>query len=222
MLHGFPGIGLVGTIASEFLLEHLQVEQIGKITVDEMPAMVAIHDNKLVNPFEIFYNKKYNIVIVHAIAATQGYEWKLADMVIDLSKRLCVSEIISLEGVAGNNPEEFKSFFYARLTNSIKKMEKAKIAPLKEGIIIGVTGAMLLKSDSLPITAIFSETHSSLPDSKAAAKIIETLDKYLGLKVNYKPLLAQAEGFEKKLQDMLKKGNEAVELSEKKRLSYVG
>ena len=79
IVHGFPGLGLVGTIATEFLLEHLDVTQIGKITIEEMPAMVAIHESKMVDPFGIFYNKKYNLVILHAVAPIQGFEWKLAD-----------------------------------------------------------------------------------------------------------------------------------------------
>ncbi len=222
LIHGFPGFGLVGTIASEFLLEHLKVEQIGKITVEEMPAMVAIHDSKLVDPFGIFYNKKYNIVIVHAIAPTQGFEWKLAGFIVELAKKLQVKEIISLEGVAGSNPNEFKTFFYANNKKKVEEIKKLGMDPLKEGIIIGVTSAILLKSSNLPITCIFSETHTNLPDSKAAAKIIKDLDKYLGLKVNYAPLLEQAENFEKKLQNLIKKGSETTELSEKKRMSYVG
>ena len=31
LIEGFPGFGLVGTIATEYLLEHLQTEKIGKI-----------------------------------------------------------------------------------------------------------------------------------------------------------------------------------------------
>ena len=71
-LHYYTGIhryGLVGTIASEFLIEHLKTEQIGKMSFDEMPAVVAIHEKKLVEPLAIYYNEKYNIVIVHAITA---------------------------------------------------------------------------------------------------------------------------------------------------------
>jgi len=221
MIHGFPGFGLVGTIATEFLIEHLQVEQIGKITMEEMPAAVAIHNNKMVDPFGIFHNKKYNIVILHAIAATQGFEWKLAGFVVDLAKKLQAKEVISLEGL-GSETETMKSFFYTTDARKNAKLKKVGIQPLKEGIIMGVTGALLLKAQGFPLTCIFSETHSNLPDSKAAAKIIEELDKYLGLKVDYKPLLAQAENFEEKLQGLMKKGVKATELSEKKRMSYVG
>jgi len=221
LVQGFPGVGLVGTIATEFLLDHLDVEQIGKVNLEEMQAVVAVHNNKLVDPFGVFYNKKYNIVIVHAITATQGLEWKIADFVVEIAKKLQVKEIVSVEGVGGQE-EKSNLFYFSENKKKSDKLNNLKIEPLKEGIIMGVTGALLLKADHIPITCFFAETHSNLPDSKAAAKVIEGLDKYLGLKVNYKPLLAQAEDFEKKLQGIMKKGVETAELSEKKRMSYVG
>ena len=223
LIEGFPGFGLVGTIAGEFLLEHLQVEQIGKIIFDEMPAMVAIHEGKVIEPLGIFYNKKYNIVLLHAITASAGMEWKLSDMVTDLSKQLSVKEIICLEGV-GSSEETSTSrvFFYANNDNGKGKFRKIGVEPLKEGIIIGVTGSVLLRAEKVPVSCIFAETHTTLPDSKAAAKVIEVLDKYLGLKVDYKPLLEQAEKFEEKLKGLLSESQKAQELSEKKKLSYVG
>ena len=223
LIEGFPGFGLVGTIASEFLLEHLEVEQIGKIIFDETPAIVAIHEGKLVEPLGIFYNKKYNIVILHAITASTGMEWKLSEMVLELSKELNAKEIICMEGVGSNDDIETSKFFYH--TNIEKNKIKFKdigVAPLKEGIIIGVTGAVLLRAENIPVSAIFAETHTNLPDSKAAAKIVEVLDKYLGLKVDYKPLLVQAEKFEDKLRGILTESQKAQDLSEKKKLSYVG
>jgi uncharacterized protein len=222
IIHGFPGFGLVGTIASEFLIEHLKVEQIGKLIIEDIPPMVAIHGDKMVDPFGIFYDKKSNIVIVHAIASIQGFEWRLADAVIELAEKMDAKEIICIEGVAGNNPDEFKTFFFSKDRKTSEKFKKAGIEALKEGIIIGVTGAMLVKGGKLPLNCLFSETHTNLPDSKAAAKIIESLDKYLGLNVDYAPLMKQAESFEQKLQDLMKKSQESVELSEKKRMSYVG
>ena len=112
-------------------------------------------------------------------------------------------------------------FFYSNNGKSRKKFEKIA-EPLKEGIIIGVTGAVLLRIEKMPVSCIFAETHTNLPDSKAAAKIIEALDKYLGLEVDYKPLIAQAEKFEEKLKGILSDTNHAQQLSEQKKLSYVG
>ena len=223
LVQGFPGFGLVGTIASEFLLEHLKFEQIGNIVANEIPATIAIHEGKLVEPLGIFYNKQYNLVLLHAITASAGIEWALSEIVLEIIKQLKIKEVICLEGV-GSSDETATSrvFFYSNNDANKKKFEKIKAEQLKEGIIIGVTGAVLLKAEKIPISCIFAETHTSLPDSKAAAKVIEVLDKYLSLKVNYKPLLVQAEKSEQKLKTILSDTNQAQQLSEQKKLSYVG
>ena len=223
IIEGFPGFGLVGTIASEFLIEHLETEQIGKIMFDDMPAMIAIHEGKIVEPLGIFYNKKYNLVILHAITAATHFEWDLASTVSKLAADLEAKEIISLEGVgSGEDSEGSRVFHYANNEKNAKSFEKLGIELLKEGIIIGVTGAILLRAEKTPVSCLFAETHSNLPDSKAAAKVIEALDKYIGMNLDYKPLLEQAQKFEEKLKTILQKSQEAQEIGDKKKLSYFG
>ena len=223
IIEGFPGFGLVGTIASEFLIEHLETEQIGKVIFNEMPAMVAIHDNKVVEPLGIFYNEKYNMVIVHAIATPTHFEWDMANTIGKLSQDLNAKEIISLEGVgAGEDSEGSRVFFYSNEDKNAKLFEKIGLQPLKEGIIMGVTGAIMLRVDKMPISALFAETHTNLPDSKAAAKIVEVLDKYLGMDLDTKPLIEQAQKFEDKLKNIMKKSQEAQEVSDLKKQSYFG
>jgi predicted ATP-grasp superfamily ATP-dependent carboligase len=101
-----------------------------------------------------------------------------------------------------------------------KKFDSINIEKLKEGIVVGVTGALLLERD-IPVSSIFVETHSAMPDSKAAASIIQVLDKYLGLSIDYKPLLKQAEEFEKKLKTLIAQKSAVAEEQEKKKLSYI-
>ncbi len=117
--------------------------------------------------------------------------------------------------------KETKTFYYSSDPNKGKLLQKAGAKVLKEGIIMGVTGALLL-SKKANVSAIFAETHSALPDSRAAAKVIEALDKYLGLKIDYKPLLKKEELFENKLKDLLRKGEVATKIKDKKELSYLG
>ena len=221
IIEGFPGFGLVGTIATEFLIEHLNSELIGKILFNEMPAIVAIHESKIVEPLGVFYNQKYNLVILHAITTASRYEWFMADTIKKLASDLDAKEIISLEGVGAPEGSEATQVFYYSSSNA-KSFEKIGMQPLKEGIIIGVTGAILLRVEGTPVSCLFAETHSNLPDSKAAAKLIEALDKYIGMDLDYKPLLEQAQKFEEKLKSLLQKSQEAQEATEKKKLSYFG
>ena len=53
IMEGFPGFGLVGTIACEFLIDHLNTELIGKVLLEDEPAIVAIHKGKIIEPLSI-------------------------------------------------------------------------------------------------------------------------------------------------------------------------
>ncbi|MCF7798561.1 PAC2 family protein [Candidatus Woesearchaeota archaeon] len=213
LIEGFPGFGLVGTIVTEYLLEHLPCEQIGELMYDELPATVAIHKGKLVHPMGVFYNKKYNVVILHAILDIRGHEWAIAQAVEKLVKTLEVKEILSIEGVTGDGSDELFCF-------QNKKFETLGAKPVEESVIIGVTAALLLRQKKM--SCLFAQTHSNMPDSRAAAKIIELLDKYLGFKLDTKPLLMQAEIFEAKVKDLMQKANKTTDEVDKKQMSYLG
>lgn len=223
IIEGFPGFGLVGTIACEFLVDHLNTELIGKVLLEDEPAMVAIHKGKIIEPLSISYNKKYNIMIIHSISATPGSEWKISDIIISIAKELNAKEIVSLESVSSPNIiGKPKTFYYSNDKKREKIFKSFKLNPLKEGIIMGVSSALLLKVDKIPMSCIFAETHTTLPDSKAAAEIIKVLDMYLDLKVDYKPLLETAKQFENKLKEILQQSKTSIENRDKKALSYVG
>ena len=222
ILEGFPGFGLIGTITTEFLIEHLKAEKIGSFYYDELPATVAIHKEKLVDPMGIFYAKKENLVILHTILNSVGMEWKLAESISQMAKELKATEIISLEGVSSPQVTESENvFFYTNDAKTRTKLSKMSLNPLRESIIVGVSGALMLRS-KVPLTCLFAESKTDLPDSKAASNIVKTLDSYLGLKVDYKPLLKQAEEFEEKFKTILKQSKVATSERDKKAMSYLG
>jgi len=224
IISGFPSFGLVGTITTEFLISHLKCEKIGKIKTDDaITPVAAIHDNTVLEPFGIFYNQKYNLIILHAINRTAGFEWKLAKVIHGIYKETKAKEIISIEGVGAEKvTDEPRAFYFTNNKRSEKILENAKIEALNDGVVIGVTGALLLEDSKVPLTCIFAEAHNQMPDSKAAAKVIEVLDKYLNLKIDYEPLIEQAQKFEEKIKGMLSKNQEASELRDKKQFNYVG
>ncbi len=227
LLEGFPGFGLIGTIVTEYLIDHLETESIGTIISYDIPPMIAVHQGNVVQPIEIFYNKKFNLVLLHVVTNPAGLEWEFGDAVLKIANMLQAKEIISIEGVGSANTEsrmEPNTYYYTNSAAKKKIFESLNIDELKEGVIMGVTGTILLKAKNAgqTLSCIFSETHSSLPDSKAAAAVIRVLDKYLDLKVDPKPLEHEAEQFEQKLRGLLDKSKEASEIQQRKQLSYLG
>ena len=216
ILEGFPSFGLVGTITTEFLLEHLKAELIGEFVYDELSPIAAIHKGRLVNPMAVWYVPSKNIVILHTILNVKGYEWEIAENVMDMAKKMNAKEIISLEGVATDEmSEDIKVYYHGN-----KKLEECGALPVKESIIMGVSASLMLRYKKL--SCLFAAAHSQLPDSKAAAKLIEILDKYLDLSVDYHPLLKQAEDFESKIKTILQQSNKTMKEADKKSMSYLG
>jgi len=221
IIEGFPGFGLVGTISTEFLIKHMGAKRIGKIWSEELLPIAAVHESKIVEPLGIFYDKKHNIIIIHALSAVRGLEWKISNSIIELAEMLNSPEIISLEAIGSEDKNGVRSFYFTTKDAKKKQFDKLKIKPLKEGMIMGVTGALLLKRSDL-ISAFFVESHVNIGDSKAAARIIEILDNYLDLDVDFKPLLDAAEKFEATLKGVMDKAQKAAVQKRRKELSYLG
>lgn len=221
IIGGFPGMGLVGTITTEFLLDHLNVRLIGRIISDKIPPLIAIHSGKIVEPLGIFYDEKKKIVIQHAVTDVSTMEWELAETLLAIAKELEAKEVISLEGIASNSIKA-GAYYFSNDEKAKKKFDSLKIQSLKNGIIIGVTGFVMLRAAKQKVSCIFSETHSNLPDSKAAATIIQVLDKYLGLNIPVEPLLKKAENFEDKLKTIFEDAKKAETMKDKKTVEYLG
>ncbi|MCS7134665.1 MAG: PAC2 family protein [Candidatus Pacearchaeota archaeon] len=222
LIEGFPGLGFVSTIATEFLIKHLNAKPIGKIFSTKLEPVAAIHKNEVLHPLQIFYSKNENIVIVQAIVPVDGLEWEIADAILKLAKKIKAKEIISLEGVSSPiQTKDSKVFFFSKWKEKNKILQKFNIPQLEEGIIIGVTGALLMTSN-IPLSCFFVETHSKLQDNAAAAKLIEALDMYLNLKVDYTPLLEKAREFEEKLKKILSSVTATKDQKEQKELTYMG
>ena len=225
IMHGFPGFGLVGSISTEFIINHLDMEEIGNIWLDDLPAMVAIHNEKVVQPIGIFYSEKHNLIVLHIVTvAKENIEWKLADAINQMAEMLKAKEIVCIEGVKkAQDADDTDVYFHSNDKDRKNQMKEAGIKPLKEGVVVGVTSALLLKiKELIPLTCVFAETQSDFPDSKAAANVISTLDKYMGLEVDYKPLLESAQEFENKLKGILGKSAEMAKETQRKKLTYVG
>lgn len=223
IIEGFPGFGFVSTIVTEFLVKHLNAKKIGRLSSEKLLPVSVIHNSKVIDPLEIYYAKKENIVILRTLTNVSGAEWEVAGLVSELAQRLKAKEVIGIEGIASaeKDPGESNSYYYTTLDP--KKFEKAGVKDLKDGIVMGVTGVLLMKAEKdLPISCIFAEANPGLPDSRAAAEVIKVLDSYLGLKVDYKPLMKTAGEVEDKLRSIISKIRESADKKDRKEISYLG
>jgi len=86
-------------------------------------------------------------------------------------------------------------------------LKQYSIDETMEGMITGITGVLLFEGARLKqdVLCLLAEAHSSFPDSRAAALLVETLDKMLPeIELDTQPLYKEAEDIEKKIRSFLK------------------
>ena len=175
IIHGFPGLGLVSTIVTKFLIDHLETEVIGSMGSENMTPLAAIHEGKNIHPITIYYNKKYNLVIVQSLTEITDKEWEATQSLIQLAKELDAKETIFIEGMPSQQ-NKVDLYHY-----STKSKVVGKTTQLKEGILAGLTASFILKAKDMPFTCLFAEAHADIPDTEAAAKVVTVMNDYLGL-----------------------------------------
>jgi len=222
IIEGFPGFGLVASIATEFLVDHLNFKLVGKILNDKLPPLVSIRSGKKFIPVPIMYDNSSNIVVIYGLNPVNGLEWSLAKDILDLAKDTNAKRIISLEGIYNPQQNEPKVLYYSN-DPKVRSILEGKYEELKNGIILGITSALMTLNENHNFTCLFGESHINLPDSTASAKIVECIDAILNLKLNTKPLYEKAREFEAQLKELVKQAQEvSQEKNLRQNLDYLG
>lgn len=223
IIEGFPGLGLIGTITTEYLIKHLNAEPIGYIWSNELMPVAAVHDSKLAQPIELYYDKKHKILLIHVLTDVKGLEWKISNALEKLYKMLSAKEFIFIEGILSYSEDNHKIYVLSEDKKTQNKLISAGLSVMQEGIVVGVTAAMMLNKKKIKSTGLFFETSMQLPDSRSAAKAVEILDKYLNLKVDYLPLIKSAEEMENKLKKMAEIAKGSIQHRKEHRMpTYMG
>jgi len=185
---GFPGSGLVGSIALQYLVEQMEFEHIGNVTSKYFPPM-AMMLNGIVNAPVRFYQKDSYMVIVADVPIHPMICYEVAD------------GILEWVGMITNMPEK-RVFGVSTNEISLKRIED-KVLILPMGSISGIPGSILTecKVREIPAIGLLGETIQS-PDPRAAASVIGVLNRIYGFDVDVSPLLEQATEIEATMQKM--------------------
>ncbi len=210
LIEGFPGIGLIGTIAASFLAEKLNMELVGYIYSEKFPPMASIHDGVPYYPVRLYADKKNKIIVVFSdfvIPADVVYE--MSNELINLFKKEKMKEIISLAGMTSTFVTEERAVYAIVSKEELKKkLEKLGIRFIQQGVTTGVSGVLLMKCamEGLPAFSLLAESSMAYPDPGSAAFLLKKLGEYLGIKVETGLLEEEA----KKIQERIQKTIEQV------------
>ena len=106
LIDGFPGVGLVGTIVANFLINTLKLEQIGVIDSYKFPAISVIKDGEPHNPMRLYSGEQVCndgtcnqvVVCVSEFTPPSDITKDLVNSLMDWAENNGCTKIISAEG----------------------------------------------------------------------------------------------------------------------------
>jgi len=208
LIEGFPGMGLVGTIAVKYLSEKLQCSEAGYIESEFFVPIIRVHNGLPVHPSRIYVSNKYKVVlIVSEQIVPQRFTDKLSNAIADWIQRKKIKRIISLSGIRALPEKEGKQVVYgiASDENSKKMLNEYNVEVIKEGITSGITALMMLefKDRALEAFSLLGNVQIAA-DYKASAALIEKLNEMFAFNIDTTPLKREAKDTEKALLEHLK------------------
>ncbi|RMF88899.1 MAG: proteasome assembly chaperone family protein [Methanobacteriota archaeon] len=225
LIEGLPGIGQVGKIAAEYLIERLKARRFALLHSYDFPPQVLVKMDGVVESMrnEFYYHRggSRDLILVtgNTQAATNEGQYRLSEKILDLAEELGCSMIYTLGGFGvGRNVEKPRVYGAVNDEGLIHSLEPLGVVLERSGVghIIGASG-LLLGLGSLRGMAgicLMGETSGFYVDPGSAKAVLEVLTKHLGMDVDL-------EGLEKRARDIEKMTAEAAEM-EKRILEEMG
>jgi uncharacterized protein len=210
ILGGFPGMGLIGNIVTQYFIDQMDMQPRGRVDSRLFPPIAILYGGLVKGPVRIYESVAKGIVVVFSdIPIDPIISREVGRAIVNWAKPMGPREVISIAGLATNS-EEHKVYGAATTQAGLDRL-KDKVEVFEVGTITGVPGVMLNECMNSGIEAIciLGETHGPTPDPKSAVQVVEALNKIYGLNVAIEPMKEQAEEIEQMLHKLSEQIGEA-------------
>ncbi len=239
LIEGLPGIGNVGKIAVDFIIENLNAKKIFEIYSYSFPSVFVNEDNLVELPLiEVYYKKIGNKTLLLLSGDIQPLDeescYEFCEQILDMFQSFRGKEIITLGGIGLQKvPKNPKVYCTANTKDIISKYKVPGVSNDIYGVvgsIIGVSGLLLGLAGQRRISAVslLAETfgHPTHMGIKEAKEVLRALNKTLGLKLDLNKLDAEIKGIEKGIKSKSREFNRLSKNIQKASISddisYIG
>jgi len=229
LITGLPGIGNVGKIVADFLLDELKAQKICEFSSYYMPHSVFITEDNMVELPKIELYVKDNFVILSG--DSQPIDeigcYTFCEALLDFVKG--IMQIITLGGI-GLSSIPKKPIVYCTGNNKeiIKKYSGMGVKTEIYGVvgpIVGVSGVLvgLAKKRNISAVSLLAETlgHPMYLGLKGAMEILKVLDKKFELKLNLENLNKEIKEMESKMK-IAEELDKITRKTKDRDVSYIG
>ncbi len=165
MIVGFPGVGLISSIAANFIIRTMGLKRVAGAISNDFPPYTLVHEGVPSPPVRIFAGERncdggekceQIIAVAAEFVPRPDLVKPLADSILDWCTKSGIRTIITLEGFNWQSPEEPKIYGVGSTEGSRKTLEKYNVEEMKEGMVSGLSGVLLYEGDIRGMDVILS------------------------------------------------------------------
>jgi hypothetical protein len=223
LVEGLPGVGHVGKLAAEHLLEEFESELVRRVFADEFPPQVTVDESGVAElvcaELHAVETDGRDLLVLtgdHQAGSNAGH-YRLTETFLDVAEEFGVERLFALGGVpTGELIEEYEVLGAVTEADLIDPLESEGVAFRPDepaGGIVGVSGLLLGLGArrGLDAACLMGETSGYLVDPKSARAVLEVLEAVVGFDLGYESLEDRAEEMEEvvgKIQEMQNQGGQ--------------
>jgi uncharacterized protein len=207
---GFPSVGLISSIAANFIVRTMKLERIAAITSPNFPPYTIIQDGVPSHPVRIYAGRRtceggtgeacqQIVVVLGEFMPPTELLMPLADLILDWAKHKGVKGIITLEGINVGEGEPTTTVSVGTTGRARDMMMKYQISQMADGMVTGISGMLLAEGERVDtdVICLLGPAKADMPDARGAANLLEIIGRMLPeLKLDPVPLLKEAEQIE--------------------------
>lgn len=232
LIEGLPGVGHVGKLAAEHLLEEVESEPVRRIISEHFPPQVSVDQSSTAalpaaELHHVSVDERDVLVLVgdHQAVTPMGH-YRLAAAILDEAESFGVEQVFPLGGMPTGEiqdaPEVIGAVSRTDLTDTFEPHGVSFREQEPTGGIVGVSGLLLgLGAErDLDVVCLMGETSGYLVDPRSAKVVLEVLESALEFSIGYEKLEARGAEMEnmiRRLQEM-----QQAELATDEDLRYIG
>ncbi|GAB3668581.1 proteasome assembly chaperone family protein [Halopiger thermotolerans] len=200
MIEGLPGVGLVGKIATDHIINQLDMRYFGDITGGELPPVALFEgpDPDVKPPIRLFADEEHDVLALRSDVPVSAVNTPTfaAELTVWLDE-LNTTPVYLSGFPSVQEPEAVPTVYGVTTGEADQMLADADITPpVGSGMISGPAGALLshARDRGLDSLGLIVETDPRYPDPQGARVLIdEGINPLTGLNVDTSPLVEQAE-----------------------------
>lgn len=211
---GFPSLGLVSSIATNFLSRELKMDLIGGFTSPQFPPYCILQNGTPMPQIRIFSAMRESdpenpgvgcrrvSIITSEFIPKPDQNYDIAQAVFRWIVDNGITTVITLDGIPMFTPDKYDLIGAGSTEHARSLIDEYGLEHFNDGMVRGISGVILYECayKGIDVISLLGTAKSELPDPFGAARLLDPIRKmFPEINVDTEPLYDEAEELNKRI-----------------------